>query len=156
AVGPLAPRVAMEARARLLQLPFDSDDMHALEFRANRLLGAALFAYAAWISALAGCGQAFQSDLAVDAGFHSGDARPRDRRIAADDASAELSVCGSAADPKNCGECGHDCTTLPNVADVAAVECRGGACFVPPLACAIGFAHCSSRPDDGCEASLTD
>jgi len=62
-----------------------------------------------------------------------------------------------ASDPKNCGTCGHDCGALPNVAAGAAgLECRAGVCYVPPAACATGYAHCSSRSDDGCEASLTD
>ncbi|HVT10231.1 MAG TPA: hypothetical protein VHO67_22380 [Polyangia bacterium] len=59
------------------------------------------------------------------------------------------------SDPTNCGACNHDCTALPNVKPGASgVECRAGACYVPPSACAAGYGHCSSRPDDGCESSL--
>jgi hypothetical protein len=59
-------------------------------------------------------------------------------------------------DPRNCGTCGHDCTTLSNVRPGATgVQCVAGACSVPPAACASGFGHCSTRADDGCETPLT-
>jgi hypothetical protein len=62
--------------------------------------------------------------------------------------------CGTPSDAHNCGTCGHDCTKLKNVlAD--AVSCVSGTCVVPPAACASGYAHCSSSPDDGCEAQLS-
>jgi hypothetical protein len=59
-----------------------------------------------------------------------------------------------AQDAKNCGTCGHDCTRLPHVSG-AGVTCNGGRCVVPATACAPGFAHCTSNPDDGCEADLS-
>lgn len=66
-------------------------------------------------------------------------------------------ACGSGTDPKNCGACGHDCTMLPNVNPTAAgITCQAGVCSVPASACVANFAHCSSRADDGCEASLLD
>jgi len=88
----------------------------------------------------------------------SGGAKPNDGGAdLPDGASADMVVCGSASDPKNCGTCGHDCTALPNVnATAAGIECRASVCFVPATACVTGYGHCSSRSDDGCEASLTD
>ncbi|MBN1655769.1 MAG: hypothetical protein JXA30_18535 [Deltaproteobacteria bacterium] len=57
-------------------------------------------------------------------------------------------------DAKNCGTCGHDCTTLPHV--VGSVECDAdGECVVTEASCAPGWAHCSSRADDGCETDIT-
>jgi hypothetical protein len=53
------------------------------------------------------------------------------------------------ADVHNCGECGHDCTKLPGVADAT---CFQGACRIT---CESGHAHCSANADDGCEADLT-
>ena len=57
-------------------------------------------------------------------------------------------------DLKTCGACDHDCTGLAHVATAAGVTCHQGACAVSPSACAPGFAHCSSRADDGCEVDL--
>jgi|GEM_PF-3168892 len=71
-------------------------------------------------------------------------------------AGADLSGCGSTdTDVHNCGKCGHDCTALPHVSNGSAASCSGGACVVPPAACASGYAHCSSNVDDGCEADLS-
>jgi hypothetical protein len=56
--------------------------------------------------------------------------------------------------PTACGACGHDCTQLPHVSG-AGITCNAGACTIPASACAAGFAHCSSQPDDGCEADLS-
>jgi hypothetical protein len=59
--------------------------------------------------------------------------------------------CGHGAldsDPRNCGQCGHDCTALPGVTDAT---CFQGSCQVT---CTAGHTHCSSNPDDGCEADL--
>src|SRR5262249_2584096 len=51
----------------------------------------------------------------------------------ADAGGADRPGCGSLDDPKNCGACGHDCTSLPNVSPGAAgIECRNGSCVVPP------------------------
>jgi len=55
-------------------------------------------------------------------------------------------------DPRNCGACGHDCTSLPNVA--GSVTCSGGACVFDASACTPGFAHCAGSPDLGCETNL--
>jgi hypothetical protein len=64
------------------------------------------------------------------------------------------SPCGDTqSDPKNCGSCGHDCTMLPNVTGQG-VSCSAGECVVPASACAVGFAHCSSNVEDGCETDL--
>jgi hypothetical protein len=65
-------------------------------------------------------------------------------------------TCGNLqTDPLNCGACGHDCTMLPNVATATGVKCSSGICNVPASACQQGFAHCSSDPNDGCEANLS-
>jgi len=74
---------------------------------------------------------------------------------AAIDLAAGASCGDTSTDPHNCGACGHDCTTLPNVITEAGVTCGGGHCVVPDSACRPGFAHCSSSPDDGCEADLS-
>jgi hypothetical protein len=69
-------------------------------------------------------------------------------------------LCGTkcvsfSSDPTNCGACNHDCTALQNVkAGATGIECRSGVCYVPPSACASGYAHCSTQPDDGCEAAV--
>lgn len=66
-------------------------------------------------------------------------------------------MCGAACvdmdtDARNCGACGHDCTSLPHVRGT--VACLGGHCQLA-AACADGFAHCTTREDDGCEADIT-
>lgn len=61
--------------------------------------------------------------------------------------------CVSPTDPKTCGSCTHDCTNLPHVS--GPVTCQAGACVVPPGSCATGWAHCSTRVDDGCEVDIT-
>jgi Regulator of Chromosome Condensation (RCC1) repeat protein len=61
----------------------------------------------------------------------------------------------TANDSKNCGACGHDCTSLSHIASSANVTCASGKCVVPGTACAQGFDHCTTNPDDGCETDLT-
>jgi alpha-tubulin suppressor-like RCC1 family protein len=56
------------------------------------------------------------------------------------------------SDPHNCGTCGHDCTSLLNVAGT--VMCLGGVCTFDTSACKAGFAHCAGSPDLGCETNL--
>ena len=58
-----------------------------------------------------------------------------------------------AHDPRHCGVCTHDCTSLPHVSGGA--TCTAGACEVPAASCQSGFGHCSSTPDDGCETDLS-
>jgi hypothetical protein len=53
------------------------------------------------------------------------------------------------------GGCAVDCGSLPNVRPGAPVECRSGRCYVPPGSCVAGFAHCTIRPEDGCETDLS-
>jgi len=72
---------------------------------------------------------------------------------------AGYKLCGSACvttanDVKNCGACGHDCTALPHLASTTGVTCAAGACVIQATACANGFAHCTSNPDDGCETDI--
>jgi hypothetical protein len=69
--------------------------------------------------------------------------------------SGGMSCGNTQTDPQSCGTCGHDCTVLANVATAAGVTCVSGRCSVPASACRAGFAHCSSNPDDGCEADLS-
>jgi hypothetical protein len=69
------------------------------------------------------------------------------------DMSMPSNGCGSPTDPQNCGTCGHDCTQLPHV--TGAVTCSAGKCVLTAASCATGYAHCSSNPDDGCEANLS-
>lgn len=71
-------------------------------------------------------------------------------------------LCGSTcvdttADPKHCGSCSRDCTTLPNLKPGAAVECKLGQCVIPAAACATGFANCTTTTgeSDGCETATT-
>ncbi len=66
-------------------------------------------------------------------------------------------VCGDAhvpSDPYNCGRCGHDCTLLAHLN--GAVSCDAtGQCNFSPSTCAVGWAHCSATPDDGCETDVS-
>jgi hypothetical protein len=52
-------------------------------------------------------------------------------------------------DVLDCGACGHDCNALPNV---ASATCAAGQCQA--TMCMLGYAHCTSNPDDGCETDL--
>jgi len=57
-------------------------------------------------------------------------------------------------DTHNCGACGHDCTSLPNVNGQVACG-TGGACEFDAGACASGYAHCGDGgPDQGCETQI--
>ena len=71
--------------------------------------------------------------------------------------TAPLILCGgqcvSPTDPKTCGSCTHDCTTLPQVSGTT--TCQAGTCVVPPGSCATGWAHCSTNGDDGCEVDIS-
>jgi alpha-tubulin suppressor-like RCC1 family protein len=65
-------------------------------------------------------------------------------------------LCGGACvpdDPRNCGQCGHDCTNLHNV--TGNVTCVSGVCTFDNGACKMGFAHCAGSPDLGCETSVS-
>jgi hypothetical protein len=70
-------------------------------------------------------------------------------------ANAELLCdggCVPASDKRNCGSCGHDCTSLPQV--TGAVSCAAGGCVFDITACAPGYTHCSGGPDLGCETPI--
>jgi hypothetical protein len=58
-------------------------------------------------------------------------------------------------DAKNCGRCGHDCTSLPNVSGAVACDTVDGVCSFPPGSCKPGTADCNGNPDDGCETDVT-
>ena len=57
-------------------------------------------------------------------------------------------------DPRNCGRCGVSCAALPNV-DPDRVSCERGVCVVAG-GCAVGWASCDDRDDNGCETDLND
>ena len=60
---------------------------------------------------------------------------------------------GSGGAPSGTGgapACTEDCAKLPHVANDAA--CDAGACA---FTCMPGWAHCTSRPGDGCETDLS-
>jgi len=61
----------------------------------------------------------------------------------------------AANDPRNCGQCGHDCTALANIGSATGIRCSAGSCVIPSSACSPGHAHCTSNPDDGCETDTT-
>lgn len=67
----------------------------------------------------------------------------------------QLSCAGGCVpnDAHNCGKCGHDCTSLPNV--TGPVTCNQGVCVFQPTSCAPGYAHCSGAADQGCETNVT-
>ena len=69
--------------------------------------------------------------------------------------AGQLSCDGAClpSDSSNCGACGHDCTTLPNVA--GPVTCSGDVCVLSATSCAKGWAHCSEDPMLGCETDVT-
>jgi hypothetical protein len=51
--------------------------------------------------------------------------------------------------------CPVDCTHLPHVRLGIVVSCNAGVCALPAGACESGWGHCSSNPNDGCEADLS-
>lgn len=57
-----------------------------------------------------------------------------------------------SSDPRHCGTCATDCTTLPGV-DAARILCTASACS-PLSGCLAGRTHCSTNPFDGCEVDL--
>jgi hypothetical protein len=54
----------------------------------------------------------------------------------------------------NCGSCGHDCANLPHVSGGATCS-AGGVCTFTDADCALGWTHCTTNPDDGCETNTT-
>src|ERR1017187_8685898 len=69
---------------------------------------------------------------------------------------SQLSCAGACVpnDVHHCGACGHDCTGLPHV--TGSVSCNGtGQCSLVGSSCAVGWAHCTTNPDDGCETDIT-
>ncbi len=59
-----------------------------------------------------------------------------------------------ATDPRHCGSCSTDCTTLPHVV-AGAAACVAGRCVLDN-ACAPGWLHCLADPAGGCESSAGD
>jgi len=47
------------------------------------------------------------------------------------------------------------CRGLAHVRPGAPVECRSGQCYIPPSSCDVGFGHCTSNPEDGCETNFS-
>jgi hypothetical protein len=81
-------------------------------------------------------------------------AAPSDGGRGAPDGAVDLAHVGDAGcdpatldvDPRHCGACDHDCTTLPNVTNPT---CQAGACV---FGCQPGFGDCTADP--GCETPL--
>jgi hypothetical protein len=77
-----------------------------------------------------------------------------------DAATCNGTLCGSSCvdtqtNAQNCGTCGNDCAMLPHVASATGVTCSSGICSIPATSCEMGYAHCTSNPQDGCETSLS-
>jgi hypothetical protein len=62
--------------------------------------------------------------------------------------------CFKNNDPRSCGACNHDCTSLANVKP-GSVQCRAGKCLAPAEGCVAGHGHCTANPDDICETDLS-
>src|SRR4029077_10838769 len=58
------------------------------------------------------------------------------------------------SDPLNCGSCGFNCSSLPNVNTTAQVKCLNGICSIPSTSCMPNFAHCGGSGNLGCETNL--
>jgi hypothetical protein len=56
-------------------------------------------------------------------------------------------------DERNCGKCGNDCSSIPNVSGKA--SCIKGVCTVTDSSCDPGYAHCSKNSEDKCETDLS-
>ncbi len=97
------------------------------------------------------------SSVGLDTGLEADAVPADDGDIGADACGTKASCAGVCVDlgvdPKNCGSCGHDCTTFPGV-DPAAVTCTAGTCSLGG-ACMPGRAHCSTNPNNGCETDVT-
>src|SRR4051812_12968372 len=61
---------------------------------------------------------------------------------------------GGSTTPNHCGTADVDCTKLPHV-DPNTVRCVNGVCDLTD-ACLGSALHCSSDPNDGCEADIVD
>jgi hypothetical protein len=53
-------------------------------------------------------------------------------------------------DTNNCGACGTNCTSAP---DVVSATCSEGTCAIPAGGCATGFGNCDGNATNGCEVS---
>ncbi len=76
-----------------------------------------------------------------------------------DAATCNETVCGTncvntQTSALNCGTCGNDCAMLPHVGTATGITCSSGMCSIPASSCQMGYAHCTSNPQDGCETSL--
>jgi hypothetical protein len=68
------------------------------------------------------------------------------------DALTESSAGDASDDPNDpCYVCRH----LPHVRPDMPVECLNGQCYVFPGGCSAGWAHCTTRGEDGCETDLS-
>jgi hypothetical protein len=56
------------------------------------------------------------------------------------------------SDPRNCANCGNDCTKTPLGPNATAWGCASLVCKI--ASCAPGFADCNGVPTDGCEVQL--
>lgn len=115
-----------------------------MNFKSATWIAGPLFALLA-AAAAAGCGGT-DTDTSTSTGGTSGACAN----------AAEVS-CGSVCadlktDPKHCGSCSIDCTSLPGVKGSDAV-CNAGKCVVS--GCLDGRADCNKNMADGCETDTT-
>lgn len=103
--------------------------------------------------------------ISIDRHEASGDVAMDTMGDVVDDvADAPLEACAGAmcgggcvdtrTDPRHCGTCERDCSTLPNVVGTA-VLCESGACVIPEGACDVGHGDCDRSATNGCEANLS-
>ena len=105
------------------------------------------------------------ADAAIDALVAGPDAGVDARDIALDvpdapdaarDVRPDVVDAPVEATPEVGPSCLVDCSHLPHVRPGAVFGCNAaGVCVVPFGSCEAGFDHCSSNPNDGCEADLS-
>ncbi len=89
-----------------------------------------------------------------DSAFDATDDASVDARLCPDGGTTCGTQCSdTSSDPRHCGSCTNDCTTLPGV-NAASVGCIAGVCDLPD-GCLPNRAHCSTAASDGCETDLT-
>jgi hypothetical protein len=95
------------------------------------------------------------SDVHGDVVLEATADRGADARTPDATAEARADVSGADAGDGSIDPACEHCSHLPHVRPGAPVECHNGTCDLPFGWCDTGFAHCTSRPDDGCETDLS-